>query len=248
MGSQQESIREYQSTHCPLWQGDSYFSGGRMHLRVRLGKAFFLAAAFNLVLFSLPALLGSLQRQVVDTWSERPVSFMRIKPELPPPPEKIKKKTEEKKDEIKKPKLKKPEPVLQKPKITPPELLFDINPSLQMGMQVAAPPAEKAIKAIPLQTEFEMGTVDVIPMVTMRLEPVYPFRAKRMRITGKVDIRFMVDSNGSVSNFQIIKGTPPNVFDESVRKAVSRWKFQPGQKEGRAVNTWMTTTIHFKLE
>lgn len=219
-----------------------------MLLWVRLGKAFFLAAAFNLVLFSLPALLGSLQRQVVDTWPDRPVSFIRVKPELPPPPQKIKEKIEEKKTEIKKPKLKKQEPVLQKPKLKPPELLFDINPRLQMGMQVAAPPAEKVIKHIPLQTEFEMGKVDIFPMVTRRLEPVYPFRAKRMGITGKVDIRFMVDTNGSVSDLQIIESTPPNVFDESVRKAVNRWRFQPGQKDNRAVNTWMTTTIHFKLE
>ncbi len=242
----QNPTQECQSFHCSLWQGDSYLSGGRMRLRVRLGKAFFLAVAFNLVLFSLPALLGTLQQQITDTWPEKPISFIRIKPERTPPPEKIKKKIEEKKTEIKKPKLKKPEPVLQKPKITPPELLFDINPRLQMGMQVAAPPAEKIIR--PLQTEFEMGAVDVIPMVTMRLKPVYPFRAKRMRITGKVDIRFLVDNNGSVSNIQVIEAAPPNIFDESVRKAVSRWRFQPGKKEGRAVNTWMTTTIHFELE
>lgn len=246
MVSRQDPTLQFKSTLSPLWRGGGYFSGGRSRLRVRLGKAFLLAAAFNLILFSLPALLGSLQRPVVDR-SDRPISFIRIKPERPPPLEKIKEKVEEKKTEIKKPKLKKTETVIEKPKLSPPELRFDINPRLQMGMQVTAPPAEKVIKSVPLQTEFEIGGVDIIPMVTKRLKPVYPFRAKRMGITGEVDIRFLVDSNGSVSNIQIINSTPPDVFNESVRRAVSRWRFQPGQKDHRAVNTWMTTTIHFQL-
>lgn len=212
----------------------------------RLGMAFLAAALFNLLLFSLPAILGNLRVESLEILPDNPINFLRIRPEIPPPDKPRKKQVEEKKEEvIKKPNVKKPELIIQKPKITPPQLEFDINPRLQMGMKVAAP---AAIKPVPLQTEFAMGDVDTTPMPTMRLQPIYPHRAKRTNTTGFVDIRFLVDTTGTVQSLKIIRAVPTGIFEDSVRQAVTRWKFQPGMKDGRAVNTWMITTIRFELD
>ena len=212
----------------------------------RLGLAFLAAALFNLLLFSLPAILGNLRVESLTTLPDNAVNFVRMRPETQPPPEKPKKKKiEEKKQEIIKPNIKKQELITQKPKIKPPELTFDINPRLQMGMKVSAP---AVLKPIPLQTEFEMGDVDTTPMPTMSIKPVYPYRAKRMNTTGAVDIRFLVDRTGTVQTLEILKAVPPGVFEDSVRQAVARWKFQPGRKDGKAVSTWMVTTIKFELD
>lgn len=227
------------SLYSELWQTDR-----RPLLQglPRLVPALIAAVAFNLLLFSLLAFLGSLRVETAKIHFDDSVNFIRMRPEIPPEkPEK--KKVEEKKPEIPKPAVKTLEPVVKKPEFKPPKLEFDINPRLQMGMKVAAPPVLKKVK-----TAFEMGDVDAIPMTTMKLKPVYPYRARRTHITGAVDIRFLVDTTGSVRMLEILKAVPPKIFEDSVRQAVTRWKFQPGRKDGKPVNTWMVTTIKFELE
>lgn len=211
----------------------------------RFGLAIIAAIIFNILLFSLPAILGNIQVESLKILPDNIINFVHQRPEIPPPEKPKKQKIEEKKQETIKPKVKKPELISQKLEIKPPELSFDINPKLQMGMKVAAPAA--VIKPVALQTEFEMGDVDTMPMPNMRLKPVYPHRAKRMNITGSVNIRFLVDTTGTVQSLEILKAVPEGVFDDSVRRAVTRWKFQPGRKDGKAVNTWMVTTIKFEL-
>lgn len=223
------------------WKKSSY---SLQYLR-RLGLAFIVAALFNTLLFALPAFLANLRVESLEIESANAINFVRLRPEIPAPEKPKKKKIEKIKQEIIKPTLKKQELITQKLKITPPELNFDINPRLQMGMKIAAP---AVVKGPPLQTEFEIGDVDATPMPTVKLEPVYPYRARRMNTTGSVDIRFLVDSTGTVQTLEILKADPEGIFEDSVRQAVTRWKFQPGRKDGKAVKTWMVTTITFELD
>ena len=223
------------------WKKSSDFLQGLK----RLGFGLIAAALFNILLFSLPAILGNFRVESLKILPDDGINFVRMRPETPPPEKPKKKKPEETKQETIKPKMKKPVLTTQKPEIKPPELTFDINPRLQMGMKVAAP---AVIKPIPLQTEFEMGDVDATPMPTMKLKPVYPYRAKRMNTTGAVEVRFLVDTTGTVRFLQILKAVPAGIFEDSVRQAVTRWKFQPGRKDGKVVNTWVVTTINFELD
>jgi periplasmic protein TonB len=237
----QQIIKSYPHNNCVNpWQ-KSNFSLQNLQ---RLGLAFLAAVIFNILLFSLPAILGNLRVESLTLLPDNAINFVRMRPETPPPEKPKQKKIEEKKQEVIKPNLEKPELSTQKPDIKPPELSFDINPRLQMGMKVAAP---AAIKPIPLQTEFEMGDVDTTPMPTMKLNPVYPYRAKRTHTTGAVDVRFLVDTTGTVRSLEILKAIPPGIFEDSVRQAITRWKFQPGRKDGKTVSTWMVTTINFEL-
>jgi len=130
-----------------------------------------------------------------------------------------------------------------------PRLSFKINPKLAGGMSVA-PPAKNPV-IIPKQNFkdfYAQGEVDQMPMPIFKMKPVYPYRAKRLHINGKVDVKFLVNKNGYVSDIQILKATPPGIFDDSVLKALPLWKFSPGKVCGHAVSTWVVTTIEFKLE
>ncbi len=120
-----------------------------------------------------------------------------------------------------------------------PKISFEINPKLSTGMPVAPP--------TPVPTSYEIGDVDQIPVVIFKMKPVYPYRAKRLNITGKVDVKFLVDGNGSVSNIKILKSTPSGIFDECVLKALPLWRFSPGKIRKNAVSTWMITTIEFNM-
>lgn len=95
---------------------------------------------------------------------------------------------------------------------------------------------------------YEQMSLDTIPTAQSKNKPDYPYRARRMNVTGFVEIRFLVNNSGRVEKVEIIQAKPKGVFEESVRETVLGWRFNPGIKNNRAVATWMATTIDFGLE
>jgi len=76
--------------------------------------------------------------------------------------------------------------------------------------------------------------------------PQYPFEMRRAGITGEVLVEFIVDANGDVRNAFAVRSTQRE-FETAAVQAVSKWKFKPGRKGGRAVNTRMQQPISFSL-
>lgn len=58
-------------------------------------------------------------------------------------------------------------------------------------------------------------------------QPVYPPEAKRAGTAGQVVVSFTVNTDGSVSNIDIVSARPRGVFERNVQSAVRRWKFEP---------------------
>lgn len=124
----------------------------------------------------------------------------------------------------------------------------DIKLSASMDIDMGVSMPEPRVQTGPLlKGYYNMGQVDQTPVATIKGSPPYPYRARRLNLNGDVDIKFLVDESGRVSQLTILKATPPNIFDQSVRDTVSRWRFEPGKVAGKAVNTWMTTTIEFRM-
>ena len=59
-------------------------------------------------------------------------------------------------------------------------------------------------------------------------------------------VEFIVDSKGDARNAFAVRSTKRE-FEQSAVQAVNKWKFRPGRKGGRAVNTRMQIPIVFKL-
>lgn len=215
-----------------------------------------MALTVNILLFTgLPNILpendadtGIQSIQGVDFLRQPPEKDMAEKKsahEEPPPPE--------------------PPRVVPKKTITPvtpqpspqlnmqlPSFDFDVSPDMTAGVPVSAPPAPaptpSAAPAASFKEFYGMDEVDQAPVATEKSRPAYPYRARRLNLNGEVDIKFMVDSSGRVSQVTVLRATPPKLFDQSVRKAVSNWRFAPGKVRGRPVNTWVTTTIVFRID
>jgi protein TonB len=100
----------------------------------------------------------------------------------------------------------------------------------------------------PPKGEYGMSEVDQVPAVTLQIPPEYPYHARRQGTEGVVSIRFLVTREGEVSSFSVLKASPEGVFDEATRRSVLRWKFRPGVKDGRDVDTWVEMDIEFELE
>lgn len=75
----------------------------------------------------------------------------------------------------------------------------------------------------------------------------YPEVAKEKGIEGMVVVAFVVKSDGSVENIEIIRGIGAGCDEEALRVVAESGKWTPGKKEGKAVNTQMTLPVQFKL-
>ncbi len=105
-----------------------------------------------------------------------------------------------------------------------------------------------AVQAPPPKIRFRSDELDLQPERISMINPVYPYRAKRMGIQGSVAVRFLVDRTGAVRKLTILEANPPDIFNDTVMKTLEKWTFKPGRKDGKDVETWITTQIRFELE
>jgi len=77
---------------------------------------------------------------------------------------------------------------------------------------------------------------------------IYPEMARENAVQGKVYVQFVVEKDGSLSNFQIIKGAHKILNKEAIRfvKGMPKWK--PGElSRGGVVRSLYTLPIKFKI-
>jgi TonB family protein len=77
-------------------------------------------------------------------------------------------------------------------------------------------------------------------VVKVRVPPVYPELAKRMKITGTVKISATVDADGKVTAVKTIEGN--RMLSSAAEDAVKHWKFEPGAGE-----TTEEVTLNFAM-
>jgi protein TonB len=93
--------------------------------------------------------------------------------------------------------------------------------------------------------EAQVSASDLV--VLKRVAPEYPRRAAMAGIEGSVTMRFTINSDGSVSDVQVVEAQPRRVFDRAAVAAISDWEFEPFRREGNAVATEASMSIDFRL-
>ncbi|MHC1730928.1 MAG: TonB family protein [Bacteroidales bacterium] len=76
----------------------------------------------------------------------------------------------------------------------------------------------------------------------------YPAEAKDKGIQGKVILRFIVTSEGSVENVYVVRGVDPLLDNEAVRVMNLCPKWEPGKMKGKPVNIYYSVPISFSLK
>jgi protein TonB len=199
----------------------------------RLALAVVVAAVVNLGLFGLTTVLSQERERVQDISDPVGVSLVSLAPPDPPQQE-----------EIKDPE---PPPPQEKPDFEPdlvqPGLGDLAGPSIGISFNIGGVDREAA------QADFIFDSLDLdrAPEVVGRVQPEYPYAARERGIEGFVAVKVLVGKDGMVRQVNILKSKPQGMFDQSVRKAVSGWRFQPGEVGGEPVTAWVTTTLHFRL-
>lgn len=75
----------------------------------------------------------------------------------------------------------------------------------------------------------------------------YPKDAKAAGISGTVRVRFLVNTNGSVKDVELVEGVFPSLDAEALRVIKSSPKWKPAVKDGRPVPVTYTIPVIFTL-
>ncbi|MBI2516182.1 MAG: TonB family protein [Opitutae bacterium] len=97
-----------------------------------------------------------------------------------------------------------------------------------------------------LKDIFNLSQLDRVPEPISQTAPRFPADLKRDVMSAKVVVEFIVDSDGYVRD-PFIVSTSHAGFNEAAIEGVNRWRFRPGIKTGRKVNTRMRVPILFEV-
>ena len=75
----------------------------------------------------------------------------------------------------------------------------------------------------------------------------YPAEARSMGVEGTVIVVFVVNSNGAISDVEILRGIGAGADEEAIRVVENAPDWIPGKQNGEALNTRMRLPIRFKL-
>lgn len=76
---------------------------------------------------------------------------------------------------------------------------------------------------------------------------VYPEKAKKNGIQGRVTLQYTIDIDGSVKNVKVLRGIEPSLDKEAVRVVSSSPKWNPGKSKNQPVPVTYTFPVIFQL-
>lgn len=84
------------------------------------------------------------------------------------------------------------------------------------------------------------------PALLAKVEPEYSEEARKAKFQGTVVLYVEVDEQGRPRNLRVVRPLGLGL-DEKAIEAVSKWKFRPGYKDGKAVTVAATVEVNFRL-
>ena len=90
----------------------------------------------------------------------------------------------------------------------------------ETGPEAVSTPAGPEIRRISLQ---ELG-------ITKYVAPTFPRGALRRKISGLVEVQFVVSVDGNTESVEVLHSEPGDVFSKSAVDAVKQWRFEPREE------------------
>jgi TonB family protein len=131
-----------------------------------------------------------------------------------------------------------------------------LEAQLQKNRQVMPPPPAGSPNAgsetassdnKPTDPIYEGGAGVTAPVPTYQPSPPYSLKAARAKVSGVVRLAFVVDTDGSVKDVEVVKGLGYGL-DENAVKTVKTWKFKPATRQGLPVKARATIEVTFALD
>lgn len=103
----------------------------------------------------------------------------------------------------------------------------------------------KVYESAEVMPEFPGGQAELLKFVAKRVK--YPTEAQRKGAQGRVIVKFVVETNGSISNIHVVKGIDPLLDAEAIRVCTTMPTWAPARQEGKAVRCYYTIPVTFGL-
>ena len=82
-------------------------------------------------------------------------------------------------------------------------------------------------------------------MLIRRIEPIYPPLARQIHREGRVELRAIIDTDGSIKSLEVVSGDP--MFYQSALDAVSQWHYKPTILNHQAVEIDTHITVIYTM-
>jgi protein TonB len=76
----------------------------------------------------------------------------------------------------------------------------------------------------------------------------YPEDAQKQKVEGRVLVKFVVETDGSISNIEVAKNAFPSLDAEAERVVRIMPKWTPGKQKGQVVRVKFMLPINFSLK
>lgn len=93
---------------------------------------------------------------------------------------------------------------------------------------------------------FDLRALDNEPRARVRVAPKYPGELRMAGVEGEVLVGFVINESGDVAHAWVVRSSDRR-FEEATLRAVERWRFEPGKKNGRAVRFRMEVPVNFRV-
>lgn len=104
----------------------------------------------------------------------------------------------------------------------------------------------KAYTTVEYMPEFPGGMEGILGYIAKNIK--YPEEAQKKGIKGRVVAQFIVNTDGHLSDFKVLRGVDPQLDAEALRVIQSMPKWTPGKHEGKIVPVYYTLPVIFELQ
>lgn len=97
-----------------------------------------------------------------------------------------------------------------------------------------------------IMPQYPGGINELVRYISTNIK--YPKKARRNGVSGKVVIKFIVDTDGSIQDVTVEKSVSEELDEEAIRLVKNMHKWQPGLVDGTLTKVYYFLPISFKLE
>lgn len=106
-----------------------------------------------------------------------------------------------------------------------------------------APNEGKVFTTVEQMPQFPGGDEKLLEYISANLQ--YPEEAKEREVRGRVIVSFIVNSDGSISDVQVVRGRDPSLDNEALRVVNSMPHWTPGRQNGTNVRVRYSVPVTF---
>jgi TonB family protein len=117
---------------------------------------------------------------------------------------------------------------------------------IDIGGKDIGPHAPGVVSEGPIKPQIIRKTHIDPGMLLHRVEPVYPPLPKQMHREGRVELRAIIGTDGSIQSLQVVAGDP--LFLQSAIDAVQQWHYKPTYLNGQAVEVDTYITVVYTMK